>query len=96
MPTERAEHQAWADAQRDALLELGYDIADVQARIQWVLDNLPPGADPATHVFQAHELWQELSAPAQVQDSRVAWIANDEIAPRWKLLLDARAESEDA
>lgn len=94
MPTERSPHQQWADAQRTALLELGYDLVDVQARITWILDNLPPDADPATHIFAADELYLEPSDPEQVMDARVAWIADEAVGARWKLILDAKAENE--
>lgn len=94
MAQERAQHQKWADAQRTALLELGYDLADAQARIAWILEHLPPDADPNTHIFAADELYLEPSDPEQVMDARVAWIADEAVGARWKLILDAKEEQE--
>ena len=37
-------HQKWADRQIAALLDLGIDLADAQASVQWVLDHLPEGS----------------------------------------------------
>ena len=94
MPAERAPHQQWADAQRAALLELGYDLADANKRIAWILDNLPIGADPATHIFDPQEIYLEPSDPEQEMDARVAWLADDAVGARWKLILDAKEEQE--
>lgn len=93
MATERSPHQHWYDKQRDTLLELGYDLADVLKRLDWILDNLPSGEDPATYIFPAHALWQEPSDSEQVQDSRVAWLADDQIPNKFKLILDAKMEN---
>lgn len=94
MPTERSPHQQWADQQRTALLELGYDLADIQKRIDWILEHLPPGADPATHIFDPNELYLEPSDPEQEMDARVAWLADDAVPARFKLLLDAKEEEQ--
>lgn len=92
MPTERSPHQQWADQQRATLLELGYDLADIQKRIDWILENLPPGADPATHIFAPGELYLEPSEPEQVMDTRVAYLADPAVGARFKLMPDAKAE----
>ena len=92
MATERSEHQQWADQEIESLVELGFDLADAEARVRFVLDNLPPGADPATYIFPPHDLWQEPSS--QQTDSAAAWMADDNVPPRFKRLLHARQEDE--
>lgn len=89
---DRAPHQKWADQQRDASLELGYDLADATARIQWILDNLPPGESPETFIFAPQDIWQEPSAPEHVMDTRVAYLADDSVGARFKLMPDAKGE----
>lgn len=90
MATERHVHQAWADKEIAALIELGTNPIDAEKRISWVLDNLPPGADPATYIFPAHSLWQE---PATKQDdSASAYIASDDTPNKYKRVLTSREE----
>lgn len=94
MAIERSPHQQWADAQIAALVELGIDLVDAERQVQWVLDNLPEGEDPATYIFPDHVLWQDPASDEAVQDARVEWYAADRIAPKYKRLLDARAEED--
>lgn len=94
MATERHGHQKWFNEQVAVLVDLGVDLVDAERRQQWILDNLPSGADPATHIFDAIELMQDPSAPENVQDSAAAYMADDAIAPKWKRLLTARQEQE--
>lgn len=94
MPTERSEHQAWAESQIAALIELGINPLDAQKSVDWVLEHLPPDADPATHIFDAAELYEEPDTPENVHDSRADWYAADHIPPKYKRLLDAQEESE--
>jgi hypothetical protein len=92
MATERSQHQAWAESQVQALVDLGVDILDAQRSVDWILDNLPFDADPATYVFPADALWQEPSSDASVDDARADWMAKDEVPAKFKRLLEARAE----
>jgi len=92
MATERSQHQQWYDAQRNVLLELGFDLVDIEARLDWILANLPYGEDPATYVFPDAALVQDVSAPELLQDARVAYLADDNVPPRFKLMPSAKAE----
>lgn len=92
MPTERSQHQAWAEKEIATLIELGVNPIDAQKRVDWVLDHLPDGADPATHIFPASELWTEPGAPENVQDAAAAWMESDDTPARFKRLLHAKEE----
>ena len=80
----------WADGQIAALLVLGVDLPDAQRSVQWVLDNLPEGADPVTWIPTPEQLYREPSAPENVADARADWYANDGVPAKYKRLLDAR------
>ncbi len=91
---ERSLHQQWADQQIATLVELGIDIADAERQVKWVLDNLPEGEDPATYIFPDGALWQDPASDESVQDARVNWYTAEHVQPKYKRLLDARAEEE--
>lgn len=93
MAVERSQHQQWFDREVATLVELGVDLVDAERRQQWILDNLPYGADPATYIFSGAQLWQEPSAPENEQDSRVAFVASDDVPPKYKRLLSAKEEA---
>jgi len=81
----------WADRQIAALLDIGIDLADAQASVQWALDHMPEDADPDTWIPSADLLAaQDPSAPEAVQDARAAWYASDGVSAKYKRLLDAR------
>lgn len=84
------DHRKWADEQISALVDIGIDIAEAQRSVNWVLDNLPEGEDPATWIPTAAQLDTPLDAAA-IQDARVDWYAKDSVPPKWKRLLDAKA-----
>lgn len=94
MATERSQHQAWADSQMAALIELGINPLDAQRTVDWVLANLPPGEDPATYIFPADVLYQDPASDAAIADARADWYAADHIPAKYKRLLDAKEESE--
>lgn len=94
MATERSEHQRWQESQIQALVELGVSILDATRQVQWVLDNLPPDADPSTHIFPAGALWQEPSSSESIHDARSNWYAAEHIPAKYKRLLDAKEETE--
>jgi len=79
---------AWAEQQIKELLTLGVDLADAQASIAFVLDNLPAGDDPATWIPDAALLDEPLD-DAAIDDARIAYYAGDHIPARFKRLLDA-------
>ena len=94
MATERSEHGQWFDEQVAQLVELGYSLIEAEKRQQWILDNLPMGADPATHIFDSYILYDEPSAPENELDSRAAFMASDDTPGRFKRLLAAKEETE--
>jgi hypothetical protein len=92
MPTQRYQHQAWVEKQLRTLVDIGVDLAEAERAIRWILDNLPPGADPATWIPAPHELWIEPGSVAAVEDAREDWIASAAVQARFKRLLDAKIE----
>jgi hypothetical protein len=81
----------WAEQQTQALIALGVDAIEAERSVQWVLDHLPPGADPNTYVFAADTLNEPLDQEA-VANARAAWYAGENVPARFKRLLDARLE----
>lgn len=94
MATERTEHQAWAESQIAALIELGVNAVDAQKTTDWVLVHIPLGENPATYIFPAEMLWEEPSSQAAIDDAAAAWMASDSVPNRFKRLLHAKQESE--
>lgn len=92
MATERTAHFKWAQQQLHALLDLGIDLAEAERSVKWVLDHLPPGADPATWIPPAALLYQDPAGSASLADARVDWFADENVAPKWKRLLGAQQE----
>lgn len=79
----------WAENQIQALIRIGFDAIEAERSVNWVLQHLPPGADPRTHVFPAETLNEPLDEAA-ITDARASWYASDAIPPKYKRLLDAR------
>lgn len=79
----------WAEGQISELLKLGIDAIEAERSVTWVLQHLPPGADPRTYVFPADVLSEPLDQKA-VDDARTAFYADDSVPPKFKRLLDAR------
>jgi len=79
----------WAESQIQALISIGFDAIEAERSVNWVLNHLPPGADPRTYVFPAETLYEPLDEIA-ISDARTAYYANDAIPPKFKRLLDAR------
>ena len=79
----------WAEAQITELIAIGFDAIEAERSVTWVLDHLPPNADPRTYVFAAETLREPLDDKA-IQDARVAWYADEAIPRKYKRLLDAR------
>lgn len=86
------DHRKWEDEQIAVLTDIGIDLAEAQRSVNWVLDNLPEGEDPATWVPPAHVLDTPLNNAA-IQDARVDWYAKDSVSPRFKRLLDAAEDA---
>ena len=89
-----ADHRKWADSQIAVLTSIGIDLAESQRSVNWVLDALPEGEDPAVWVPPAHVLDAPLDNAA-IQDARVDWYASDSVPPRYKRLLDAVEDNRD-
>lgn len=90
MAVERSQHQQWADEQVRQLIELGVNPIDAQESIDWILANLPLGADPSTYIFPSSALYEDL--PEKMSDAAAAWMASDSVPNRFKRILHARSE----
>lgn len=86
-------HKKWADEQVQILVGLGVDIEEAQRSVNWVLDNLPEGEDPATWIPTGQQLDSPIGEK-DIQDARTDWYANDAISPQFKRILDAKLESD--
>jgi len=93
LATERAQWQQWADKQRDALLDIGVDLADAQRRVDWVLEHLPNGGDPATWIPTGSDLDTPIDKEA-ASDANVFFMASDATPRRLTLLLSAKLEDD--
>ncbi len=80
----------WAESQIQALIRIGYDAIEAERSVNWVIQHLPPGADPRTYVFPAETLNEPLDDKA-VSDARQDWYSSDGIPAKYKRLLDAKA-----
>ncbi|MCL4864207.1 MAG: hypothetical protein KJZ93_32665 [Caldilineaceae bacterium] len=96
MAKERYQHQAWVEAQLRTLVDLGVDLAEAERSVRWVLDHLPDGADPATWIPPAELLWVNPGSEEAIADARAAWYSSPAVQGRFKRLLDAELESENA
>jgi hypothetical protein len=79
----------WAENQIQALIRIGIDAIDAERSVNWVLEHLPPGADPRTYIFPAETLNEPLDQKA-VDDARADWYASEGVPNKYKRLLDAR------
>ena len=86
------ELRKWAEGQIQELIRIGFDAIEAERSVNWVLDHLPPGADPRTYVFPAEQLSDPLDQLA-VTDARIHWYASDAVPRKFKRLLDAREDS---
>lgn len=83
-------HEKWAERQIRVAVESGISLANAQAAMKWVLDNLPPGADPDTYVFPAETLAQNITTEAMEMDARRDFYESDSVPSQYKRILDAR------
>jgi hypothetical protein len=79
----------WAEGQIQELIKIGYDAIEAERSVNWVLQHLPPGADPRTYVFPAEVLNEPLDEAA-ISDARTDWYASEAVPNKYKRLLDAR------
>lgn len=82
----------WAEKQIQALITIGLDAIEAERSVNWVLNHLPPGADPTTYVFPPEVLNEPLDEKA-VSDARQDWYSSDAVSNRYKRLLDAQSAS---
>lgn len=85
-----ADHSAWAEKELSALISIGVNPIDAQRTVTWVLEHLPPGADPATWVPKASDLNEPINDNI-IQDALIVWIMLS--AVRYKKLLSASGSS---
>lgn len=89
------EATAWAETQIRELLALGVDLADAHATVAFVLDNAPEGSDLNKWVPDP-ALLDEPIDDAAIQDARIAYYAGEHVPARFKRLLDAGEETNNA
>ena len=85
------ELRRWAEKQIQALIAIGIDAIEAERSVNWVVQHLPPGANPTTYVFPAETLYEPLDDKA-VADARADWYASEAIPAKFKRLLDARED----
>lgn len=81
------DHTKWANAQVAAAIALGINPLDAANAVRAFLDMLPDGADPDTYVVPAAQLEQDITRDDIKADAVAAWIGDDAIPTRFKLLL---------
>ena len=87
-------YEKWQEDTIRTLVDLGADPADAQRSTDWVLAHLPPGADPATYIFSAEELYEDPSSDTAKTDSAADWMAKDAVLPKFKRILHAKLYEE--
>lgn len=80
-------HERWANQQIAKAIELGINPLDAAEAMRALLAALPLGADPATYVFSAEQLTEDITTDVAINDSRAAWY--ERVEPRFARLLDA-------
>jgi hypothetical protein len=83
-------HERWAEQQIRAAVACGISLANAQAAAKWVLDHLPPDADPTTYIFSAEQLGQNITTEAIEMDARRDWYERENVPSTFKRILDAR------
>lgn len=86
-------HQDWSEQQIAALIETGVDPVDAQATINRILAALPEGGNPSTWIAPVPD---STVTQSDVDDARADWYAKDEIPSRFKRLLDAAEDVDNA
>ena len=87
--------ERWVEQQVRTLIGLGADPHDAESAVAWVLNHLPPGADPGHWVVPPDALMRDATImPEDIQDARVDWYASDAIPPRFKRILDAKLDED--
>lgn len=65
----------WAEQEIAALISIGTNPVDAQHTVDWVLANLPQGADPRTWIPTAADLARtELSDKEAASDAKAVWM----------------------
>ena len=82
------ELRRWAEAQTQELIRIGIDAIEAERSVKWVLEHLPPGADPEPSLLPAETLNEPLDEKA-IADARIDWFASAAIPNKFKRLLDA-------
>lgn len=91
------DHSKWANAQIAIAVALGINPLDAAEAMRALLAKLPEGADPATYVFSAEQLTEDIltgqaysagiTSEVAISDARAAWY--ERVEPRFARLLDA-------
>ena len=86
-------HDRWASEQIAIAVAAGVTLANAQETVNWILANLPYGADLATWVFPPVQLEQQLNQASIVQDARRDWYGKANVSATYKRILDATTEN---
>lgn len=88
-----ADHSKWLQTQVNAAISIGVNPLDAQNAARAFLDLLPDGADPDTYTLPAQAMEQDITQQAYKDDAVSAWVGDDNVPARFKLLLVAGGES---
>lgn len=88
------DHSRWMNQQIAAAVAIGINPLDAMSAAKAFLALLPAGADPNTYIVPAQALEQDITSEAIQQDALAAWVAREDIASQWKLILAAGEQSE--
>lgn len=72
-----------------AAVAMGVNPLDALNAVNALLALVPMGVDPATYIVPGAQLVQDVSEPRFASDALAAWVGNDDIPARFKLLLAA-------
>ena len=89
-------HEKWMNDQVAAAVAIGINVLDAQKAARAFLALLPVGADTNTYVVPGHQLEQDITSEAIAQDAVSAFVARDDIASQWKLIVAAGENNEQA
>lgn len=88
MPTD-TQRERFKRQQIAAAVALGINPLDALNAVNALLALVPMGVDLATYIVPSAQLVQDVSEPKYASDALAAWVGNDEIPSRFKLLLAA-------
>jgi hypothetical protein len=82
----------WAEQQKAALIDAGVNPLDAETAVQWVVDNLPPGADPDTWLPAQQAIIDAVRSDktGALVDAKAYWYSSDDVPARYNTILNAQ------